>query len=906
LETKLFVPRLRPVRVLRPHLVARLNRGLAGRLTLVSAPAGFGKTTLVAHWLQQSERPFTWLSLDEGDNELPRFLAYLGAALDRIHAGWGQPIDAALHAPGPPSPKALVPALVNEIASGESSAILVLDDYHAISNPTIHEMVRSFLAHLPPAMHLVLVTRADPPLTLARLRARGLLTEIRAGDLRFKAEEVAVFLNQVMGLNLTPELVATLEDRTEGWIAGLQLVALSLQRLGQDEEVTRFIESFAGSHRYIMDYLMDEVFHRQPPEVREFLLQTSVLDRLSGPLCDTVRFGIAETEDRGNSQAILDLLDRANLFTVPLDHERRWYRYHHLFADLLRDRLFQTEPGRVLELHRRAAAWYEQNELMEQAVHHALKGQDFDLATRLIVEVTDALWARSEVATVLRWMEALPEELLTCWPRLCHIYASALANVGYLEAIEPLLQSVEAWVKESGQLPARATSSLPGDRSPDDREWRYTTAEGLLVMVDIRRAFAARFSDAIPDTLAFCERALERTPVGNRFVRGMAWLFQGHAHLLLGDMERASRTLERARSAGRVSAHMAVCLSAAHYLAQLRELQGRLREGMVIYEDAIQLVGGQAETVLAGIEHVGLGDLLCERNDLSAAAHHLHKGLMLAERGGDFVFLRDGYLARARLALALGSEDEALAFVHKAEQVVQRHRCDWEEALVRTWKARVCLAGGDPGGAMAWLQTSGLSAADEPRFLDEFGHLTLAHVLRSQGRLDEAGRLLARLQRAAESAGRWGRLIEILVGQALVLQASGNGTEALNCLERALTLAEPEGYVRVFLDAGPSVRTLLRQALELGVATGYVAHLLAAAEPAVIDQPLVEPLTPREREVLGLVAAGLRNQEIADELVISLATVKRHISNIYGKLGVHHRTRAVARARELGLLSNTP
>ncbi len=923
LATKLFVPQLRPSRVPRPRLVARLSRGLAGKLTLVSAPAGFGKTTLVADWLQQEGRRFTWLSLDEGDNEPARFMAYLGAALGAIHDDWNQVAQIALRAPQLPPAQTIVTTLINEIITSQLEFVFALDDYHAISNLAIHQMLAFLLDHLPPAMHLVLITRADPPLSLARLRARDQVSEIRADDLRFTAEETAVFLNRVMDLDLTPQQVTTLENRTEGWIAGLQLAGLSLQGLEQGESVAGFIEAFAGSHRYIMDYLMGEVFNRQPLEVQEFLLQTSILDRLCGSLCDAILEGRTAKDEQGESfdsrlssgsQAILEYLQDHNLFTISLDHQRRWYRYHHLFADLLRDRLHDTQPEKVAELHRRAAAWYERNKLMVEAIHHALQAHDFDLATGLIVHVTDELWARSEVATVLRWMEALPEELVYSQPRLCHIHASALANVGQLEAIEPLLQSVEAWLRKRGGLPSKVGPSPPnahhGARStwsPDDKEWRYTTAEGLLAMVDIRRAFVARFSGRLSDTLAFCEQALERTPPRNLFVRSMALLFQGHAYFLLGDTALANQALGQACAAGQASGHLAVYLSAMHYLAQLRVLQGRLREAWAIYQDAIQFVDGQTEAVLAGIEHVGLGDLLCEWNDLDAAAHHLQKGLGLAELGGDFVFLRDGYLARARLEQALGNLDEALAFVHKAEQVVRRHQSSWEMLLVEAWRARLCLARGDQTGAAVWAQTCGLSPDDEPCFLDEFGHLTLARVLLAQGHLDDAGRLLGQLRQAAESAGRWGRLIEIVIAQATVREASGDMPGALQALEHALELAKPEGHVRTFLDAGPGVATLLHRALDRGIAPGYIARLVAALDESVpaqplLDQPLVDPLTPRELEILGLISAGLRNQEIADQLVISLATVKRHISNIYGKLGVSHRTQAVAHARELGLL----
>ena len=909
LATKLFVPQLRPGRVPRPQLVARLSRGLDGKLTLVSAPAGFGKTTLVADWLQQAGRSFTWLSLDEGDNEATRFLAYLGAALARIHDDWGQPVERALRAPQPPSPQKVVAALINEIAAEELELVLALDDYHTISNPAIHETLGFLLDHLPPAMHLVLVTRADPPLPLARLRARGQLAELRVDDLRFTAGEAASFLNQVMSLALTPQQIATLEARTEGWIAGLQLAALSLQGLGSGKDIARFMDAFAGNHRYVMDYLIEEVFSRQPLPIQEFLLQTSILERLCGPLCDAILDERPEMVDvpsvevspadtlspdklsavvgpTSAGQATLQYLEDHNLFTVPLDHERRWYRYHHLFADLLRDRLRQTQPERVPDLHRSAAAWYERHELMEEAVHHALKAQDYALAVRLIQQVAFSLWQHSKTYTLLSWMRAMPEALVRSQSSLCVDYAAALTVTGQLDAVEPWLQAAETRFLEQAARP---------------------TAPFSLAHVYNLRAYLARFRGTPAEALAFSRRALEHTPADRLDVRGPTLMHMGHAYLLDGNAAEADRTLTEACDICRAVHHPAAYLSAAHYLAQLRIYQGRLHKARAIYQAAAEFVSEQGVLVCAGIEQIGLGDLLCEWNDLEGARLHINEGLRLAEMGGDFVFLRDGYLARARLEQALGNLDEALAFVHKAEKVVQHHRCPWETALVGLWKVRLYLACGDQARAAAWARNCGLSSDDEARFLDEFGHLTLAQVLLAQGRLDEAGRLLERLRQAAESAGRQGRLIQILIAQASVRQASGDEAGTLTCLEQALHLAEPEGYVRTFLEAGAGVAILLRRALDRGIAPAYVASLLAAWNKSVLaqpplDQPLIEPLTPRELEVLSLIAGGLRNQEIADQLVISLATVKRHISNIYGKLGVSHRTQAVAQAQELGLL----
>jgi LuxR family maltose regulon positive regulatory protein len=904
LLTKLFVPEVRPGCVPRPHLLARLNQGLCGKLTLVSAPAGFGKTTLVSEWLQQANQPFAWLSLDDGDNDPNRFLAYLVAALQQINGDWGQTVQVVLRTPQPPPPTTLVATLINELAADRSKVILALDDYHLVTAWPIHEALTFLLDNMPPQMRLVIITRADPPLPLARMRARGELTEVRVDDLRFTLEEAAVFLNEIMGLSLTSRQIAALEARTEGWVAGLQLAALSLQSLQRGGEVADFIEAFAGSHHYVMDYLVEEVFSRQPSHVQAFLLQTCILDRLCGPLCDAV----VDSDISPLSQEMLERLEQTNLFTVPLDHERRWYRYHHLFADLLRDRLRQTQPQKVPELHRRAAAWCEHNGLMEDAVHHALQAQDFELATRLIERVAFSLWRLSKQRTLLSWMQTLPGELVRSQPAPSLHYAAALTVTGQLDVAESILQSVE--------------SQLQG-------EWR-SAAQELLPHVYRLRAYVARFTGSVADAIAFSQRALALVPETEWPRHSIALLHLGHAHFLDGNAEAASQALEEVSAASRAMQHAAAYLSSIHYLAQLRVLQGRLGEALAIYQEAMQFVDEQDDAVFAGIERIGMGDLLREQNDLTAASRYLQEGLRLAELGGDFVFLRDGYIAHARLEQTLGNLDEALAFIGKAAKVVRQHRSTWETALVEAWRARLWLAQGNLVAAGRWAQTCGLAANPRPEpatssvetassrrvaglderltvddaldFLHEFGHLTLARVLLAQGNPGQAERLLDRLLHCAESAGRMGRVIETLVLQSLALQAQNRLPQALVCLERALSLAEPEGYVRTFVDEGAPMAALLQRALARGVMPDYVGRLLAAFDQAVGAQLLIEPLTGRELEVLSLLAAGLRNQEIADQLVISLATVKRHISNIYGKLGVSHRTQAIARARALGLL----
>ena len=973
LATKLHIPPPRPSLVPRPRLVARLNEGLERKLTLVSAPVGFGKTTLLSEWIAGSGAPLpvAWLSLDERDNDPGRFWTYLVAALDALKLGHGEDRPSLPHLPQALSEDVLT-ALINTIVtdipaapsrgsgqapstgSGQAPStgsghgfVLVLDDYHVITSQPIHDALVFLLDHLPPHMHLVIASRADPHFPLAQLRARGQLTEVRAGDLRFTIDEATTFLNQVMGLNLSAEAVAALDARTEGWIAGLQLAALSMR---DRDDLQGFIQAFTGSHRYIVDYLAEQVLQRQPQPAQRFLLQTSILERLCGPLCDAVvgsqRISesasqrISESVDQQAGERvrlahlsgteILETLERNNLFVVPLDNERRWYRYHHLFGDFLRSQLGAAQPEMIAVLHHRAAEWYERNGFMEDAVQHALEARDFELATCLIEQVTDALWARSEVHTVLSWMKALPEELIHSQPRLCHTYASALTNIGQLDAVEPFLQSVETRLRERGLFPSEAAPSWPDSHEAarsvtptSDREWRFTTPQGLLAMVDIRRACVARFCGNVSDAITLSERALSRIPADNLFMRGMALLFQGHAYLLSGDAEAANQPLIESSRAGLATGHLAVYLSAIHYLADLRMLQGRLGEALAIYQEAVQHVAEQEGPVFAGIERIGVGDLLREWDDLESASGYIHEGLRLAEAGGDFVFLRDGYIARARLEQAQENPDLALAFIQKAEQTVRRSQPSWDTALVEAWRARLWIVQGNLPAAERWAQTCGLSIEDDAGkyrldFVREFGHLTLARVLLAQDRLDEAGRLLERLLQPAQSARRMGRVIEIHVLQAQALQAQGQAAQAMKTLGQALSLAEPEGYIRTFVDEGAPLAELLMRGVECKAWSeprliAYAGKLLShfgLPVPGLADQfvvrglqfGIIEPLSERELQVLQLVAEGASNQEIAGELMVSVNTIKTHLRNIFGKLQVDSRIQAVVRARVLRLL----
>jgi LuxR family maltose regulon positive regulatory protein len=889
LTTKLYIPPLRSNLVPRLHLIEQLDEGLhpGHRLTLVSAPAGFGKTTLVSEWLHQGKWPFTWLSLDDGDNDSTRFLAYLVAALQEIDGNWGRVIQTALCAPQLPPPTVLLAALINEIATDGPDFILALDDYHVIINPSIHDMLAFLLDNLPPQMHLVIMSRADPPLPLSRLRAHGELIEIRADALRFTAEEAVVFLNEVMGLNMTSQQIARLEARTEGWVAGLQLAALSLQGLRHGEDIVSFVEAFAGSHRYVMDYLIEEVFNRQPPQIQEFLLQTSILDRLCRPLCDALT-------GQTNGQEMLERLERANLFLVPLDHHRRWYRYHHLFADLLRDRLQQTRPDAVPALHRQASEWYEGEGLVAEAFHHALAANDIERATCLAEDNARHMVRRGELTTLLRWLSALPEEVVRSRPRLCVNYAWALLMTGRADAVEPCLRDAEK------ALARRAASPPMAD---EEREIAALRGE-----VALTRLFLARIRDDLGRTIERSQQNLEQMNEENPFVRGLLHLNLGIAFRRSGEMAKAAHALAEAVRLCQAAGNTLATMIATNNLAWLYEIQGQLRRAAEIRRQVLQSTEECGGPVMQyspglGVVHLGLAHSLYEWNELEVAEQHVQEGIALGEPGGYVGVLVNGYRLLARLRQARGDVRGALAAIHKLERAVrQRNAPQATRDEVAAYQAALWLAQGNVEAASRWAEGVEVSPDDHLDTLGEFKAITLARVLLAQAKPDEAEPLIERLLQAAESEGRMGKVVEILALHALARQAHGDTGGTLASLKRALTLAEPEGYVRTFVDEGTPMAALLRQALVRGIAPRYVGRLLAAFGEPAAAQPLPEPLTGRELEVLRLIVAGLTNQEIADQLVISVATVKRHITNIYGKLGVSHRTQAVARAQELDLL----
>jgi LuxR family transcriptional regulator, maltose regulon positive regulatory protein len=904
LETKFYVPRSRRGLVPRPRLSERLDRGAASKLLLVSAPAGFGKTTLLAEWLAAvpaapaGERLVAWLSLDRGDNDPASFWTYVIAALRTAASGVGESALALLQAPRSPPIETVLTALLNDLGAVAGDIVLVLDDYHVIDTRDVQDGMAFLLDHLPPRLHVVIASRADPALPLARLRARGELAEIRAAELRFIPDEAAAYLNEMMGLQLTARDVAALEGRTEGWIAALQLAALSMQ--GRDD-VAGFIAGFAGDDRYVVDYLGEEVLQRQPARVQAFLLQTSILGRLSGPLCDAVT-------GQGGSKAMLEALDRGNLFLVPLDDRRRWYRYHQLFADVLHARLLDEQSGQVPDLHRRASAWYQQNGEPSEAISHALAAEDFERAADLVELAIPAMRRTRQEATARGWLEVLPDELVRVRPVLSVHFAGALLSGGELEGVDGRLRDAERWL--DGTAGIRQEPQAPSAEMVvvDDDEFRR-----LPGAIEVYRAALAMARGDAPGTVRHARRALDLSPADDHLCRASAAGFMGLASWASGDLEAGHLAYAECMAGLRRAGYIADTFGCAIALADIRRTQGRLGEAMRTYEQALQRASEQGGPVLRGTAdmYVGMSEIHRERDDLPAATQQLLRSQELGEHNGLPQNQYRWRVAMARIREAEGDLGGALDLLNEAERL---YVGDFFPNVrpVPALKARVWIAQGRLGEALGWVREQGLSVDDDLSYLREFEHITLARVLlaryqaeRAEASIHEATRLLERLLAAAENGGRTGRVIEILVLRALAHQTLGDIPAALACLERAVTLAEPEGYVRVFADEGAPMASLLRVLAKQGAAGSYVRRLLAAVSEIEQDSPvkqaLIEPLSERELDVLRLLGTELDGPAIARELMVSLNTMRTHTKNIYAKLAVTNRRAAVRRAAELDL-----
>jgi LuxR family transcriptional regulator, maltose regulon positive regulatory protein len=916
LETKFYFPRLRRGLVPRPRLSGRLNSGAQSKLTLVSAPPGFGKTTLLAEWLAPNtlgadlhhaatgaataagpsdEHRVAWLSLDQRDNHPTSFWTYLITALQTVAPGVGASAISLLQSPRPPPIETVLAPLLNELSAISNDIVLVLDDYHVVDAHDVQTGMVFLLDQLPPRMHLVIASRADPTLPLGRLRARGELVEIRAVDLRFTPGEAAAYLNEIMGLHLTAEDVAALEARTEGWIAALQLAALSMQ--GRDD-VAGFIAGFAGDDRYIVDYLVEEVLQRQPERVRGFLMQTSILDRLSASLCNAIT-------GQDNGKAMLEALDRSNLFVVPLDDRRRWYRYHHLFADVVRTHLVDEQPDVIPGLHRRASEWYEQNGERSEAIRHALAAEDFSSAADLIELALPAMRRGRQEATLLGWLKALPDALVRSRPVLSVGYAGTLLSTGHLEGVETRLRDAERWLSTTAAMRERPDAPAAEMVVLDEEEFRRLPGS-----IAVYRAGHALALGDIPSTVLYARQALDLVPEEDHMWRGPAAALLGLASWASGDLEAAHRAYADGMARLRKAGFITDTIGGALALADIRIAQGRLHEAMSTYEQALQLATEQGEPVPRGTAdmYVGMSELHRERDDLERATQHLLKSKELGEHTG---FPQNPYrwcVAMARIRQAQGDLVEALDLLHEAERL---YTGDFYPNVrpVAALKTRVWIAQGRLGKAVGWARERRLSVEDDLSYVREFEHITLARVLLARGAIGEANGLLERLLKAAEAGERTHSAIEILVLQALARQMQGDIPAALAPLERALRLAETEGYVRIFVDEGPPMAVLLGAAAKHGIAPDYVHQLLTAFPRAEDSSPVkqvsitsgIEPLSERELEVLRLLGTDLDGPEIARELVVSLNTMRSHTKNIYTKLGVNTRRAAVRRAEELHL-----
>jgi LuxR family maltose regulon positive regulatory protein len=907
LKTKLYIPSVRPDLVSRQRLIDKLNKGLHRKLTLISAPAGFGKTTLVTEWLNREclkEYQTAWLSIDEGDNDLIRFLSYFISATIEAHGldiDFGKSVLSMLQPTQPTPIDVILSLLINEITTIPGKILLVLDDYHLLSVQQVHDAVTYFLEHLPPQVHLVIISRENPPLQLARLRGMDQLTELRAMDLRFSTSEASDFLNNILKLKLTMKDIETLTARTEGWVTGLQMAGISLK--GR-EDPANFIQSFSGSHRFILDYLIEEVLNQQTENIKSFLLKTSILERMTGTLCDALT-------NLDNGQSTLEILEYTNLFIVPLDDERRWYRYHHLFSELLLQRLKQTNLEELPLLHQKAIDWFEQNSLIDEAIGHALRAKYYEQASRLIEKHVETIWAQGDYAKLRRWLVGLPEEQVLSRPQLAIFQAWEFFASGRPDGGIRYLQEAELISSHDSNQSSEAYNQEQPPPSSD--------LEVLGRAAEIQAWMTAYMHGNISGLIAHLSQALENIPENDMHWRGAVAITLADTYAFNGDLPGAYRarleTLRACEATGNTylyiynSAKLALNLKAQGQLLSVQEL---CQQGV-----GFAKVKGLSKTAVAGWLLAIWSEVLAEMNKLDEASVLVEKSLEVTERGGDVGILGWSYLSRIRILFSKGDVAGAEESTQKVLELAQVSILPtWIIHLNTVWQSRVWLAQGKLEAASHWVNDRNIDFNKSSFYLDGLEYLGIARVLIKQGDWKDAISILDQLLEPAQMGGDIMREIELLILQALASESGGDRNQALTNLERALTLGEPRGFCRIFVDEGQPMARLLYKALDNGIAPEYVRRLLQAFpidEPELgdqfrtreIDGGLIEPLSEREIEVLQLINGGLTNQDIATRLFLSLHTVKAHNRNIYSKLNVHNRTQAIAKAKALGILKPT-
>jgi LuxR family maltose regulon positive regulatory protein len=913
LATKLFIPPTGKSLVVRPRLLEKLDGILQPdyRLMFVSAPPGFGKTTLISTWVSslkstehQPSPSVAWLSLDDRDNDPIIFWIYFISALQATQVGIGKKALTLLQADSPPNLEAILASLVNNLVMLSTPFILILDDYHLIRSAEIHKSLSFFIEHMPPQFHLVILSRTDPPLPLALLRGRGQLLELRMADLRFSNEEATIYLNEGMKLALLPEAVNLLNTKTEGWAAGLQMAALSMQ--GR-QDTSQFIESFSASNRYILDYLVEEVLNRLTEDIQEFLLRTSILDRLNGPLCDAVT-------GRQDSRAMLNALERANLFILPLDSRREWFRYHHLFGELLRRRFLQTENEATIKtLQRRAVDWLNANGHFDLAVEYALNFADFELATHLMVTAGEQFFTGNLLNTFLNLAARLPDEQIARNLTLACMLAWAAHATGHPQRAEQYIHLVE---NQTG----RTIDEFVG--YPDDPSLTPQIKAALIELGAARaRINVDRFE--ITRTFHLVEKLLpylvsERDSEPCTFnkpskLRGPMIFILGLAQKLHGDIALAAQTFIDGVAEGRRTQNFHILALSMGHLGETQVIQGRLHDAQRTFSEALDAPLETLQTSsFFGISRVGLGNLAYEWNDLEGAINYLEAGIEQGKLWSSWECLLPGYTGLARLHAARQDWNSAFNTLNEL-QTNTRENQGIIQASAESFRALLHLWNGNLEAASRWAEDFDPDLPRDYVLAREYDALVRCRIWTAQGEAEKAEKLLDQIIRDARQGGRNRPWLEAMCLRSLLFGATRRKGEALTTLQSALEAAEPEGYIRVFVDEGEPMAKLLAAAIQKGIHPKYASRLLAAFPDSSQlqltkvdflkhDLNLIEPLSGREIEILQLIEAGLTNKEIAQKLCISVRTVKFHTGNLFGKFGVKSRTESIAKARTLGFI----
>ena len=886
LSTKLYVPPTREALVVRPRLTAILSNAIGKCFTLISAPAGYGKTTLVSSWLRATGIPSAWLSLEESDNDPVRFLQYLLTAVQAVVPSVRVDLLEMVEASQPASLQGLMNVLINEIAKQDRQFVLVLDDFHLVQDQSVLDILTFLLDHIPAQqMHLVLITRSDPPLPLPRMRVRNQMVEIRADQLRFTQGEVAEFINQLMGFNLSDDEISAMYARTEGWIAGLQLAGLSMQEC---QDIPGFISAFSGSHHYIVDYLADEVLKHQDAQTRAFLLQTSILSRMCASLCNSlVDIDPAGAQQEG--QIVLESLQKKNLFIIPLDEERRWFRYHHLFADALNRRLEFQYPDLLPKLYHRASEWYEKNGLFGEAIQYALITGDRERAAQLVEQNGCYLLMSGELITLLKWMDAV-EPYFSARPWLLIQKGWALTLAGRMEPAEQAFKAGESLV--STMEPNPDVSTMVG-----------TISAG--------RAYWADFQGNIPETARLAQQALDLLPDTDplsQSMRSVATEALAKTIFVSGNLSKAKQIYDQAAQLGKTANNIEMMINTNEDICDILIEQGKLKQAEQLLLETLSMTvraDGRRLPLSARI-YSALSKVYYEWNQLDQALHYANQCLEVSQQWGNFEQQANGNILLARVEQAKGNLEKAQVLMRIVDQLSrENHLYPWNSVRIEAALERFWLSLGSLDKVLKHINARGIDPTEEITLLNEPGYLTQLRWLLATSDYDAALELIQRFLQVAKKSQRMLRVVELLILQSLAYLGKKEMISAGNSLAEAVSLAQPEGYKRVFLDEGEGIRKLLYLVKSRPEVMGYAGEVLDAygqvPGPAPeLSQLLIEPLSGREIEVLKLIEGGLSNQEIASRLFISITTVKRHISNIYAKLDVKTRTQAVARGKELG------